>query len=86
MLSKTPVPIPKNKGEIYLIKARNGIDIFVHYECGKTYAKKKYVKKHRKMIGKIYSDTPELMYPNDKYFEFFLEAAEALVPIVDATR
>lgn len=84
MLRKTPVPIPEIRGKIYLVKARNGIDVFVHYEYGRTYIKeKKYVKTHRKMIGKVCPDNPAMMWPNDNYFVFFPDEAEALVPIVD---
>ena len=51
---------------------------------GRTYIKEyKYVRTYRKMIGKVCPSNPEMMYSNDNYFEFFPEAAEAHVPIVN---
>ena len=67
------VPIPKVPGKITLMK--KGKLTYVQLETGREYfPERRYTIPKRVSIGKIASDNPGLMFPNDKYQDFFPEA------------
>ncbi len=67
------VKIPDVKGKI-IIKPK-GETSYVLYEYGRDYIQeKKYAVPKRTIIGKISPDDVALMYPNEKYTEYFPDA------------
>ena len=67
------VPIPRIPGKI-VYKAK-GDTSYVLYQYGQVYkAEKQYVIPQRSIIGKVHPDDRTLMYPNEKYQEYFPEA------------
>lgn len=75
------VKIPEANGK--LIKRKEHTATYVLYEYVRTYNKDtQKTNPKRKIIGKVYEDDTSLMYPNEKYFEYF-KADEVIVPARD---
>ena len=67
------VPVPQTKGKI-TIKTK-GAASYVQFQYGQTYkGEKQYVIPQRSIIGKLLPGDKSLMYPNEKYQEFFPSA------------
>ncbi len=67
------VPIPKVQGKIML--KHKGPTSYVLYQYGQIYKpEKQYVIPQRAIIGKVHPEDKTLMYPNEKYQEFFPDA------------
>ena len=72
------VEIPAAPGK--LIRRKEHVATYVLYEYDRTYDKKtQKTNPKRKIIGKISDKDATLMYPNDKYFEYF--AGDKIVPV-----
>lgn len=70
------VPIPSVKGKI--ITKKKGGASYILFQYGQTYnPDKQYVIPKRAIIGKVHPERPEVMYPNEKYQEYF---SDALIP------
>lgn len=70
MSTFSPVKIPVAKGHISRQKTKSGV--YIHYVLDRVYDKdKKYTVPKRTLIGKVCPDDPELMTPNEQYFECF---------------
>jgi len=68
------VSVPAEKGKIILKK--KGSVSYVLYEYGREYKKEKqYVIPKRSIIGKLSPTDTRLMFPNEKYQEFFPDTA-----------
>lgn len=67
------VEIPKEKGKIVTNKVKN--TTYICYEFGRVYhPEKKYNTPKRTTIGKMCSDDPGRMYPNQNYLKYFPDA------------
>lgn len=72
------VPVPTVKGK--MMRRKEHLATYVLYEYGRTYNKKtRMTNPKRSTIGKVYDKDPSLMYPNEKYFEYF--AGDKIVPV-----
>lgn len=72
------VKIPEAPGK--LIRRKEHTAMYVLYEYERTYDKStQKTNPKRKIIGKVYEDDASLMYPNEKYFEYF-KADEVIIP------
>ncbi len=72
------VQIPAAPGK--LIRRKEHLATYVLYEYDRTYDKKtQKTNPKRKIIGKVSEEDSALMYPNDKYFEYF--AGDKIVPV-----
>lgn len=72
------VQIPAAPGK--LIRRKEHLATYVLYEYDRMYDKKtQKTNPKRRIIGKVSEEDPALMYPNDKYFEYF-EGAK-IVPV-----
>lgn len=70
MFLKCKVKIPWEKGKIY----KNTIKgvTYINYEYARIYKpEKKYNIPRRTTIGKLCSDSPDMMYPNANYLKYF---------------
>lgn len=66
------VPIPEVKGKITRMKKGNLT--YIQLETGRNYLKdRKYTIPIRVSIGKIDPEHPGMMYPNEKYADYFLD-------------
>lgn len=66
------VKIPQVKGKI--ITKKKGASTYVLFQYGQQYnAEKKYAIPQRTIVGKIHSDNHDLMYPNEKFHDYFPE-------------
>ena len=64
------VPVPKVQGKI--IRKPKGDTVYVLFQYGQKYNKeKKYSVPQRTIIGKIDSSDHTVMYPNEKFEEYF---------------
>ena len=64
------VAIPLEKGKI--ITKKKGNAVYVLYQHGQVYKPdKKYAIPQRTIIGKVNPDSPDTMYPNEHFQEFF---------------
>jgi len=64
------VPVPDIPGKI--IRRKKGVSIHVEYQYSRVYnPQKKYNVPKRTVIGKICGDDESIMFPNEKYLEFF---------------
>lgn len=78
MFYKDLIKVPEAPGK--LIKRKEHLATYVLYEYDRTYDKKtQKTNPKRKIIGKLSEEDSSLMYPNDKYFEYFEEAG--IVPV-----
>ncbi len=69
-----PVKIPSIKGKI--IAKKKGAATYIQFQYGQDYKpEKKYAVPQRTIIGKVLPDRPGLMYPNEKYVEYFPNTA-----------
>ena len=67
------VPMPKVPGKITLMK--KGKLTYVQLEIGREYfPERRYTIPKRVSIGKLSPDNPEMMYPNEKYQDYFPDA------------
>jgi hypothetical protein len=67
------VPIPNAKGKITRMK--KGKITYIQLETGRTYLPdRKYTIPVRVSIGKLDPDSPDRMYPNEKYSDHFPDA------------
>ena len=67
------VPVPQIQGKI--LQKSKGTTTYIMYQHGQIYKpEKQYVIPQRTIIGKLFSDDKSLMYPNEKYQEFFPDA------------
>lgn len=70
MYFNSTVPIPSEKGKI--ITKKKGSSTYVLYQYGQVYKPdKKYAVPQRTIIGKVNPDTPDTMYPNERFQEYF---------------
>ena len=70
MYFNSTVPIPSEKGKI--ITKKKGSSTYVLYQYGQVYKPdKKYAVPQRTIIGKVKPDTPDTMYPNERFQEYF---------------
>jgi len=70
MYFDSTVAIPVVKGKI--ITKKKGGSTYVLYQHGQVYKPdKKYAIPQRTIIGKVNPDTPDMMYPNEHFQEFF---------------
>ena len=70
MYFDSTVKIPVEKGRI--IRKKKGNATYVLYQYGQVYnAKKKYAVPQRAIIGKVNQASPDTMYPNERFQEFF---------------
>ena len=70
MYFDSTVKIPDEKGKI--IRKKKGNTTYVLYQYGRVYnAEKKYAVPQRTIIGKVNQDSPDTMYPNERFQEFF---------------
>lgn len=70
MYHKQPIPIPQNTGKI--VRVKSGTSTYVYYQTGRVYnSKKKYNSATRTTIGKVSASDSSMMYPNDKYYQYF---------------
>ncbi len=79
MYSNTTVKIPELKGKIFFKPHKS--TQYVQYQYGSEYKPdKKYAIPHRTIIGKVCQDDNTLMYPNEKYKQYFpdVEVVEEL--------
>lgn len=73
MYQKITVPIPQIKGKI--ITKKKGDEAYILYQYGQKYnAEKKYAVPQRVIIGKADTNNPQLMYPNERFEEYFPDA------------
>ncbi len=73
------VKVPEAPGK--LIRRKEHTATYVLYEYDRTYNKDtQKTNPKRKIIGKVYDEDTSLMYPNEKYFEYF-KADEVIVPV-----
>jgi transposase len=67
------VPVPRIQGKI--LKKSKGSTTYIMFQYGQIYKpEKQYVIPQRTIIGKLLPDDKSLMYPNEKYQEFFPDA------------
>lgn len=67
------VPIPVVKGKITRLK--KGDKTYIQLEIGRTYLpERKYTIPERVSIGKVDPEHPGMMFPNEKYTEYFPDA------------
>ena len=70
MYFKEAVKIPDIPGKIIRRKRRE--TIYIEYQYGSDYDKQKqYAIPRRAVIGKALDETSDMMFPNEKYFEYF---------------
>ena len=70
MYFDSTVKIPDEKGKI--IRKKKGNTTYVLYQYGRVYnAEKKYAVPQRAIIGKVDPNSPDTMYPNERFQEFF---------------
>ena len=70
MYFDSTVKIPVEKGKI--IRKKKGNATYILYQYGQVYnAEKKYAVPQRAIIGKVNQDSPDTMYPNERFQEFF---------------
>ena len=70
MYFDSTVKIPDEKGKI--IRKKKGNATYILYQYGQVYnAEKKYAVPQRAIIGKVDPDSPDTMYPNERFQEFF---------------
>ena len=63
------VPVPTGKG---IVKQKKNDVTYVDYEYDRTYDRdKQYTRPRRSTIGKLSSDDPSMMWPNQNYLKFF---------------
>ena len=68
------VGLPKVKGKI--ITRKKGAATYILYQYGSKYnPEKKYAVPQRTIIGKVNPEHPDHMFPNEKYEEYFPDAA-----------
>lgn len=68
------VQIPLVKGKI--ITKKKGDATYVLFQYGQRYnAEKKYAVPQRTIIGKLHMDDPRMMYPNEKFQDYFPEVS-----------
>lgn len=73
MYLNTTVKIPQMKGKI--ITRKKGGTTYILYQYGSEYnPDKKYAVPQRAIVGKVSSDDPSLMFPNEKFQEYFPDA------------
>lgn len=66
------VKIPLIRGKI--ITKKKGDATYVLYQYGQQYnAEKKYAIPQRTIIGKLHAEEPHMMYPNEKFQDYFPE-------------
>ena len=87
MYFDSTVKIPDEKGKI--IRKKKGNTTYVLYQYGRVYnAEKKYAVPQRTIIGKVNQDSPDTMYPNERFQEFFPTVAlleelpEVIIPVL----
>ena len=79
MKQELVVDIPSEKGKIS--KQTTKFGTYIHYVLERTYdPKKKHTVPKRVLIGKRCLDDETKMYPNEKFFEYFPDAAAVAVP------
>lgn len=67
------VPVPRIQGKI--LQKTKGTATYIMFQHGQIYKpEKQYVIPQRTIIGKLFPDDKSLMYPNEKYQEFFPDA------------
>jgi len=67
------VPIPRIQGKI--LQKSKGTTTYIMYQHGQIYKpEKQYVIPQRTIIGKLFPGDKSLMYPNEKFQEFFPDA------------
>lgn len=70
MYFKEAVKIPDIPGKI--IRRKRRATIYIEYQYGSDYDKEKqYAIPRRAVIGKALDETSDMMFPNEKYFEYF---------------
>lgn len=66
------VPVPQVRGKI--ITKKKGTSSYILFQYGQEYnSAKRYSVPQRAIIGKTAPDSPGLMYPNERYTDFFPE-------------
>lgn len=67
------VPVPQVKGKIITKKKADAT--YILYQYGQQYShERKYAIPKRTIIGKRLKDDPQLMYPNNKFQDYFPDA------------
>lgn len=64
------VPVPKVQGKI--IQKKKGDNTYILFQYGQEYnPEKKYAIPKRTIVGKLHNDDKSVMYPNEKFQEYF---------------
>ncbi len=64
------IPVPKVQGKI--IQKKKGDNTYILFQYGQEYnSEKKYAIPKRTIVGKLHDDDKSMMYPNEKFQEYF---------------